>query len=108
MTGNLIVVESDGGIPTGSALTVNGALRFFASSTIGSLAGGGSVDMQGLNLTLGGDNTSTTFSGVYSGGGLTKDGTGTMTLSGANTYTGATTVSDGALEAGVANAFVSN
>jgi hypothetical protein len=39
------------------------------------------------NLTVGGDNATTTFSGILSGaGGLTKAGTGTMTLSsGANT-----------------------
>ena len=42
---------------------------------------------------------SATISGVMSGsGGFTKAGAGSLTLSGANTYTGATTVSDGTLE----------
>ncbi|MFM2114334.1 MAG: hypothetical protein RI908_75, partial [Actinomycetota bacterium] len=55
-------------------------------------------------LTVG-DSTSTTFAGVIEGtnGKLTKQGTGTLTLSGANTYTGATTVSSGTIALGAAN-----
>ena len=46
-------------------------------------------------LEAGGDNTSTTFSGVISGdGGLTKEGSGTLELSGKNTHIGATNVQD--------------
>ncbi|MBN8919313.1 MAG: autotransporter-associated beta strand repeat-containing protein, partial [Rhizobiales bacterium] len=77
------------------------------NQTIGSLAGGAAgVVTNGAAatvsvLTAGGDNTSTTFSGVIQDGagtvGLTKAGTGTLTLSGANTYTGATTISGGTL-----------
>jgi autotransporter-associated beta strand protein len=94
--------DVNGAIPTGSALTVNGSVLFQAGSTLGSLAGGGTVAMNGSNtLTAGGDNTSTTFSGVYqdSGGAaaLTKSGAGTLVLGGANTYTGATTVNAGTL-----------
>ncbi|KAB2961280.1 MAG: IPTL-CTERM sorting domain-containing protein [Candidatus Methylomirabilis oxygeniifera] len=94
--------DVNGAVPTSSALTVNGSALFQAASTIGSLAGGGNVFMNGSNaLTVGGDNTSTTFSGVYQNSGgaaaLTKAGTGTLTLSGANTYTGATTVNAGTL-----------
>ncbi|WP_407527868.1 autotransporter domain-containing protein [Methylobacterium oryzisoli] len=37
--------------------------------------------------------------------GLTKFGSGTLTLSGASTYTGATTITGGTLRAGAANAF---
>jgi autotransporter-associated beta strand protein len=51
-----------------------------------------------------GDNTSTTFSGVVQDGsgtvGLTKAGSGTLTLTGTNTYTGGTILTTGALEIG--------
>lgn len=47
-----------------------------------------------------------TLSGAISGGGfLTKEGSGTLTLSGANNYTGATNVAAGTLRAGAANTF---
>ncbi len=83
------------------------------NQTIGSLAGAGTVTNGGAatrTLTTGGDNTSTTFSGVIQNGAvgltnLTKVGAGTFTLSGANTYTGVTTVSAGTLQAGATNAF---
>jgi autotransporter-associated beta strand protein len=81
---------------------VNGAMDLSgltqSAVTIGSLAGSGSVDNAGFNLTVGNNNLSTLFSGAISGrGGLTKSGTGTLTLNGANTYSGPTTVSAGVL-----------
>ena len=99
-----VFLDVNGAIPTGSALTVNGSALFNANadSTIGSLAGGGNVFLNGNNtLSVGGDNTSTTFSGVYQdvngSAALTKSGSGTFTLSGVNTYTGATTINGGVL-----------
>ena len=95
-------------VPSGSAVTASGTfdLAGFAD-TIGSLAGGGTVTNSGganAILTTGGDNTSTLFSGVIQDGtkkvALTKGGTGTMTLSGANSYTSATTINGGTLQVG--------
>jgi autotransporter-associated beta strand protein len=68
------------------------------SITIGSLAGDGMVLLAGHTLSVGSNNFDTTFSGVIQeSGGVTKVGTGTLTLSGANTYTGGTRVSAGVL-----------
>ncbi len=72
---------------------------------IGSLAGGGTaggnVTMGSGNLSVGGNNSDTIYSGVISGTAtVTKIGTGTQTLSGTNTYAGLTSVSGGTLQLG--------
>ena len=74
-------------------------LSLNASERIGSLAGlaGTTVTLGGNTLTTG-DATNTSYAGVIGGsGGLVKQGTGTFTLSGANSYTGTATVSVGTL-----------
>ncbi|MGO9107776.1 MAG: autotransporter-associated beta strand repeat-containing protein [Thermoguttaceae bacterium] len=50
------------------------------------------------SLDTGLDDSSTTFSGAITGSGcLVKDGAGTFTLAGTDTYTGGTVVNDGTL-----------
>jgi autotransporter-associated beta strand protein/parallel beta-helix repeat protein len=98
-----VIVGTNEVLPDTSAVTVSAGATLDLDGfeeTIGSLAGAGDVllgvavtsgppsfDVEGL-LTTGGNNLSTVFSGVISGGGrVVKAGVGTMTLTGANTYT---------------------
>ena len=86
-----------------TAITVgtNGTYDVDANDAVGSIAGEGSIDIaSSVTLTIGADNSSTTLSGVISGdGNLIKVGIGTITLSGANDYTGSTTISNGVIKA---------
>ncbi|HVU41581.1 MAG TPA: autotransporter domain-containing protein [Xanthobacteraceae bacterium] len=80
----------------------------------GSIAGGGNFYLGSDQLTVGGNNSSATVSGVISdcgggadcqnagvtGGSLVKSGTGTLTLTGADTYTGGTQLNGGTLIVG--------
>jgi autotransporter-associated beta strand protein len=90
--------------------TGNGTVDFSSSTgpnndhklSAGSIAGSGVFDLGANQLTVGGNNQSTVVSGLIadggSGGSLVKVGLGVLTLSGTNTYTGATTVNAGLLE----------
>lgn len=86
-------------VNTGGVFDLNGLNEGFNG-----LSGAGSVTNAGggtAQMTVGSDDASTTFSGVISNSSgtlaLTKSGTGTLILSGANTYSGTTTVSAGML-----------
>jgi outer membrane autotransporter protein len=113
----------EGNSTAGSAQLINnaGGIIDFSDSTgpagdgeisAGSIAGAGAYYLGSNTLTIGGNGLDTTVSGVISdcgasgndcrnagatGGALVKTGSGTLTLSGANTYTGTTTVEGGAL-----------
>jgi fibronectin-binding autotransporter adhesin len=112
---------------TSAALDLNGF-----SNTIGSLSGNANGRVTNTNAataaalsTNGLNNASTTFSGNITDTAtsssvpfigpatagslaLTKNGTGTLTLSGTNNYHGITTVNTGTLQAGSTNAFSAN
>jgi fibronectin-binding autotransporter adhesin len=72
--------------------------------TFGGLAGSGNLALQDngtpspVALSVGNNNGTTIYSGILSAGGsLTKIGTGSLTLSGSNTYGGGTNVNSGKL-----------
>ncbi|MBR0846699.1 autotransporter domain-containing protein [Bradyrhizobium diazoefficiens] len=111
--GNSTITTNSGGTTSFTGTSTGGNARFITNAggtvdisglsstgmTAGSIEGAGNYVLGANTLTTGSLNTSTQVDGVISGtgGGLTKVGTGTLTLTGANTYTGATTISAGTL-----------
>lgn len=89
-------------------VTLNGTLQLQNSdAAINGLGGSGSVTVSSgaaTSLTLDGDSGTSTFSGVIEDGvgtvSVTKTGGSTQVFSGANTYTGVTTVEEGTLVVG--------
>jgi autotransporter-associated beta strand protein len=93
------------GVATGDRARVelfdSGSLNFTflgGALTIGSLEGNGTVGLGSNSLTIGSNNLSTTFAGIIQdAGSITKTGRGKLSLTGANTYSGGTTVTQGTL-----------
>jgi len=92
----------------GGLLTLGSASRINSDSGTLSLTNAGTITGNTFGLTVGGagDTVLNSILGTTSGT-LTKDGAGKLTLGGANTFTGLTTVSGGTLAYGVANALSS-
>ena len=89
---------------TGNTSISGGTLEIGGAGQLGSGSYAGNVSIASGQL-LYNSSANQTLSGIISGGGtLTKStgGSSTLTLSGANTYTGATTVNAGVLQAGIA------
>jgi autotransporter-associated beta strand protein len=118
--GNAVVVTNSGGITAFQNTAGGGQAQFITNAggtfdisglsssglTVGSIAGAGSYNLGSKQLTVGSNNLSTVVSGQITdgglfggvGGSLVKIGSGTLVLSGANTYTGPTNVNGGTLE----------
>jgi fibronectin-binding autotransporter adhesin len=95
-TANKLVIDTNGTLAVTSTMTLNSNRGIAVGPTSG--IGAGTIDVgTGAILTYGGIITSNGGSGT---GALTKIGNGTLVLSGANTYTGNTTVSTGTLKLG--------
>ncbi|MHA3775382.1 beta strand repeat-containing protein [Verrucomicrobiota bacterium sgz303538] len=117
-SGNLQIGSNSGAfnfIPDASDVIVNAGAKLVLSTTeeaINGLSGSGTIDTNTsltvpyLNLIVGAANGSATFDGTLADGtsnakkplALTKIGTGTQTLNGANSYSGPTTVNGGILQ----------
>ena len=100
--------STDAALLSGVQFNTNVIAPVFAA-----LSGSGNIALQDLSgtpvavaLTIGGNNASTSFSGILSGSGnLTKTGTGAMLLAGPNTYAGGTTNQAGTIIIGNSAAF---
>ncbi|GGE87017.1 hypothetical protein GCM10011317_50150 [Niveispirillum cyanobacteriorum] len=109
--GTLTLSQSGSTLSTSSGVTVEAGatLALTEDNTIKALTSSNNsaaVTLGSYTLTTGGGGASTTFGGTISGtgGGIRKEGAGTFTLSGNNSYTGTTTVNAGTLTASSANA----
>jgi len=104
-SGATLALAGGGTVGTGAVIAdgifdISGAT---AGATIGNLSGTGEVSLGANTLSLGIDGQDSVFAGVIDGsGGLTKLGTGVLTLSGLNTYSGLTSVQEGTLRLGAA------
>ena len=80
--------------------TTTNRLTYNADVNIGEIKGNGILTLNGA-LNVGYRNTDSTLSGLISGGGpFNKKGTGTLTLTADNTYTGLTKIDGGAIRLG--------
>jgi autotransporter-associated beta strand protein len=80
-----------------SPVTLGGAQSWLNNSSGLLTVGTGAVTNGGYLLTVGGSSNTTVSSVIGGAGGLTKTGTGILTLSGTNTFTGQLSVQNGTL-----------
>ncbi len=106
ITAGTLQASAAGVVPFNTALNISAGGTFALANNnqeVGSLNGAGNITLGSGTLTTGNLGAIATFSGSISdgpagtGGGLTKTGTGTLTLTGNSTYTGPTSLNSGTL-----------
>ena len=94
----------------GSSGTISfggGTLQYTSSNTTDYSSRFSTASSQAYNIDTNGQNITWATGLTSSGGSLVKSGSGTLTLSGANTYAGSTSISAGTIKLGRANALSS-
>ena len=102
VAGGVLKLAADNLLASSARLQVNTGATFDLethSQTVGSLLGGGTISTgSSAVLSVGADNSNTTFSGAINGSGaVNKVGSGNWIVTGANTYTGPTNILGGGL-----------
>jgi autotransporter-associated beta strand protein len=101
-------LNSNGAVSVSSGATFDVSAVSSSTLTIGDLSGAGNVVLGATDLAVGTSTLTTTFSGVISGhGALTKQGSGTLVLTNANTFEGGTWIDQGTLQLSEAGALYS-
>jgi outer membrane autotransporter protein len=123
--GNATIITNNGGVTYFQNTSTGGNARFITNAggifdisflnsggmTAGSIEGAGTYRLGSKSLTVGSNSLSTEVSGSIAdggfvagaGGSLVKVGTGTLTLTGTNTYSGGTSIDAGVLNVGADN-----
>ncbi|NBV35025.1 MAG: hypothetical protein EBR81_14845, partial [Proteobacteria bacterium] len=105
-----LIIDGPNALPAGSALTVaSGAMVVLQNgANLVNYVGAGALSYSG-NITLGADDISRSTGLLLTGSStLTKVGNGALTLTGASTYTGKTSIQSGALGVSSLNSIVSS
>ena len=106
--GGTLLISNSLALQNSTLMYTNGTVQFGAgitNITLGNLAGTANIGLQtqdgtpkAVALAVGGNDSTNTYSGVLSqSGSLMKLGTGTLTFSGANSYSGGTFINNGTL-----------
>lgn len=104
ITAGTLWIGAVGALPSATSVSVSSGatldLGYSGNLTLGTISGAGTVNIRSNTFTIG-DSSSTTFSGLITDGGsygtLVKQGTGTLTLASANSFSGPTLINAGAL-----------